>query len=182
MIPDLLKSEICLFRDGDVNAFEKVYERYVDRLYFYVLKLVKSPEIAEEIVQGVFVKIWEIRSKINLELSFEAFIYRITRNHTLNYLKRQAYENRFKKQLIPIYNKGVNATENHVILNETSKIIHQAIDKLPEKRQTIYRMSRLEGLDHDGIATKLGISKNTVKVQIVKASKFVKAFYVTYSL
>lgn len=182
MTPDLLKAELCLFRNGDVNAFGKIYERYVDKLYFYALKFVKSPEIAEEIVQGVFVKIWEIRVKINLELSFDAFLYRITKNHTLNFLKRQAYENRFKKQLIPIYTKGVEATENHVIMNETSKIIHQAIDELPEKRQAIYRMSRLEGLDHDGIATKLGISKNTVKVQIVKASKFVRAYYVTNSL
>jgi RNA polymerase sigma-70 factor (ECF subfamily) len=67
-------------------------------------------------------------------------------------------------------------------MNETSKIIHQAIDELPDKRQVIYRMSRLEGFDHDGIATKLGISKNTVKVQIVKASKFVRAYYITNSL
>jgi RNA polymerase sigma-70 factor (ECF subfamily) len=152
MTPDLLKTELSLFSSGDANAFRKIYERYVDKLYFYALKFVKSHEIAEEIVQSVFVKIWEIRFKINPELSFDSFLYRITKNHTLNYLKRQAYENRFRKQLIPIYTKGIEATENHVIMNETSKIIHQAI------------------------------SKNTVKVQIVKASKFVRAYYITNSL
>ncbi|MFY0628486.1 MAG: RNA polymerase sigma-70 factor [Reichenbachiella sp.] len=177
-----LKAELCLFRDGDSKAFGRIYERYVDKLYFYSLKFVKSPEIAEEIVQGVFVKIWEIRAKINLELSFDAFLYQITKNQTLNFLKRQAYENRFKEQLIPIYTRGIDATENQILMNETSSIIHRAIDELPEKRQAIYRMSRLEGLDHNGIATKLGISKNTVKVQIVKATKFVRSYYATYSV
>ena len=57
MTSELLKDEICLFRDGDVNAFGKIYERYVDRLYFYALKIVKSPELEEEIVQGMIVKI-----------------------------------------------------------------------------------------------------------------------------
>ena len=182
MITNSLKSELYRFRKGDMNAFGKIYEHYVDKLYYYTLKFVKTPEIAEEIVQGVFVKIWENRTKIKLELSFDAYLYRITKNQTLNFLKRQAYENRFREQLIPIYTRGVDTTENQVYMNETTKIIHRAIDKLPEKRQAIYRMSRLEGIDHEGIATKLGISKNTVKVQIVKASKFVRSYYVTNSL
>jgi RNA polymerase sigma-70 factor (ECF subfamily) len=174
------KQQLTLLQQGNEDAFAWIYEKHVDKLYYYTLKFVKNPEVAEELVQAVFVKIWEIRDKINPELSFDAFLYRITKNQTLNFLKRAAYENKYRESLVPSYARGVHDTENRVINNETTAIIDKAISKLPEKRQRIYRMSRLDGLDHQGIASQLGLSKNTVKVQIVKASKFVKAYFTQF--
>ncbi len=175
-----LKNQLIRLRNGDEKAFHQIYECYVDKLYYFTLKYVKAPAVAEELVQRIFVKLWEIRSKINPELSFDSFIFRITRNLTINYLKRSNFEERFRSQLRPTLSQGITQTENQVILNETSEIIERAISKLPEKRQQIFRLSRLQGLDHGGIADKLGISKNTVKVQVVKATKFVRAYFLQY--
>ncbi len=173
----LQKELVKKLQAGDESAFKSIYDQYVNKLYYFTLKFVKSPELAEELVQAAFVKVWESRAQINLELSFESYLFRITKNHTLNFLKRAAYERQFRDNLKTSYTFSSKCTEEQVNLNESLTIINKAIDLLPPKRQMIYRLSRIDGIDHDSIAAKLGISKNTVKVQIVKATKFVKDYY-----
>lgn len=173
----LQKELVKKLKTGDESAFKAIYDQYVNKLYYFTLKLVKSSELAEEIVQAAFVKIWESRAQINPELSFEAYLFRISKNHTFNVLKRAAYERQYRDNLKTNSSFSSKCTEEQVNLNESLSIINKAIKLLPPKRQMIYKLSRIEGVDHDSIAAKLGISKNTVKVQIVKATKFVKNYY-----
>lgn len=160
--------------DGDHDAFATIYSSYVDKLYYFSLKLVKSTELAEELVQEVFIKIWKLRKTLNTELSFDAFLFRIVRNMAINNLKKVAYQNRVKEEIRIGRSATIYTTEAMVAYNETLAILENVLEKLPPKRQRIYRLSRIEGLDHDTIAKTLKISKNTVKVQMVKASKFVR--------
>lgn len=161
-------------KKNDHDAFEIIYNTYVDRLYFFTLKLVKTPEMAEELTQEVFIKIWSLRSSLNTELSFEAFLFRITRNMAINYLKKNAFQNKVKDHLKSVSTSYFNSTDSTIAYRETLGHLESLLCKLPPKRQQVYRMSRIEGLDHEAIANQLKISKNTVKVHMVKASKFVK--------
>ncbi|MEO9476009.1 MAG: RNA polymerase sigma-70 factor [Cyclobacteriaceae bacterium] len=174
MTNETLKVNLLKLKGGNEQAFQKIYEHYVDKLYYFTLKYVKSSAVAEDLVQSIFVKLWDIRSKINPDLSFDSFIYRITKNHTINHIRRSAFEQKFRDQLVPEYSSGEEQTANQVAFNETNLIVEKAISSLPERRQQIFRLSRLQGVDHDGIASAMGISKNTVKVQIVKATKFLR--------
>lgn len=88
------KEIIRKLKDGDHNAFEHVYNIYVDKLYYFILKLLKSPEMAEELVQEIFIRIWLLRDTLNTELSFDAFLFKIARNLSINLIKKTAYQHR----------------------------------------------------------------------------------------
>ncbi|CAN5911035.1 RNA polymerase sigma-70 factor [soil metagenome] len=162
---------------GDEAAFRAIFDRYRDRLFTYCLKFTKSREAAEEIVQDVFMKIWENRLSIDPDLSFNAYLYQITKNLAFNFLKKAAGEISFKQSVLGYLENAHNQSEDDCIYQDYEQLAESAISLLPPKRQMIFQMSRQEGMSHEAIAASLGISKNTVKVQIVKASKTLRAYF-----
>lgn len=167
---------VCQIKQGDTNAFRQIFDQYRNVVFGYSYKLVKSQALAEEAVQEVFLKVWQHRHALNPSLSFSAFLYKITRNHVYNLLRKAVYDEQLKQQIFYHAQKSHHATENAVIYTELQSFAEKAIAHLPAQRQTIFRMSRFNGLSHDEIAQQLGISKNTVKDQIVKAVKFIKKY------
>lgn len=162
---------------GDEAAFRAIFDLYRDRLFCYCLKFTKSREAAEEIVQDVFIKVWENRQAVNPDLSFKAYLYQITKNLAFNFLKKAAGEVSFKRKVLLYLEVAHNQPEEACILQDYEQLAEKAIQMLPPQRQLIFRMSRREGMSHEEIAAILGISKNTVKVQIVKASKTLRDFF-----
>ncbi|MGY0038696.1 RNA polymerase sigma factor [Pedobacter sp. NJ-S-72] len=163
-------------REGDEPAFIQIYNQYRSKIYTYAYQLCKSSDIAEEIVQEVFIKIWQKRDQLNLELSFSAYIKKITLNHVLNYLKKAARERALQEQIFHTIEISSNRTEDHMMEKELRKIYDEAIDRLPQQKKIIYKLSRVEELSHDEIAQKLNISKNTVKNHIVEASRSIRDY------
>lgn len=166
---------------GDEGAFRAIFDRYRDRLYGYCLKFTKSKEAAEEIVQDVFVKVWENRSSLNPDLSFNAYLYQITKNLAFNFLKKAASETLFKKRILPYLEVAHSRPEDDCLYRDYERLADKVIKLLPPQRQLIFQMSRQSGMSHDEIATSLGISKNTVKGQIVKASKTIRDYFRLHS-
>lgn len=166
---------------GEMTCFEKVYSCYKDRIYYYALKLTKSEELAEEVVQDVFVKIWTSRKRIDTQYNFSSFVFRVAHNHAINILKRIAYEKMAKERLSKTAVSTATDTEDTVIYKEYMGIITDAIERLPPKRKNIFNLSRTDGVSHDEIALQMGISKNTVKSQLVKATKFIKNYFTLHS-
>lgn len=169
------------FIAGDRQCFKRIYNCYRDRVYAYTLKITKSHELSEEVVQDVFIKIWNNRSKINPEYSFSSFIFRVAHNHTINVLKRLRYDKIAKENISNSADTSVDDTDSKLILNEYLGIMKQAIDELPPKRKSIFNLSRIDGISHDKIADKMGISKNTVKSQLVKATKAIKIYFLNHA-
>ena len=161
---------------GDKDCFLNIYRKFKDKVFYYTLKITRSDSIAEEIVQEVFVKLWTKREQINPDFPFSSYLFRITHNHTINILKRNTFEEKVKKNLYAKSRTSHSTTEDQVIYNDYLKILNDAIDQLPPKRKDIFDLSRLQGVSHDDIATQMGISKNTVKSQIVKANKTIKEY------
>jgi len=163
-------------REGDEPAFIQIYNQYRSKIYTYAYQLCKSSDTAEEIVQEVFIKIWQKREQLNLELSFNAYIKKITLNHVLNHLKKVARERVLQEQIFHTIEVSSNRTDDDMMEKELRKIYEEAIDRLPHQKKIIYKLSRVEELSHDEIALQLNISKNTVKNHMVEASRSIRDY------
>ncbi|MBB6501336.1 RNA polymerase sigma factor [Pedobacter cryoconitis] len=163
-------------REGDESAFIKIYNQYRSKVYTYSYQLSKSTVTAEETVQEVFIKIWHKREQLNTELSFSAYIKKITLNHVLNHLKKVARERALQEQVFNNIETSSNKTEDRILEKELRKIYEEAIERLPQQKKLIYQMSRKDELSHDEIARQLNISKNTVKNHMVEATRSIREY------
>nr|WP_121270782.1 RNA polymerase sigma-70 factor [Pedobacter schmidteae] len=163
-------------RNGDQLAFAQIYNQYRSKMYTYACNLCKSPETAEEIVQEVFIRLWQKKEQINIDLNFNAYIKKITLNHVLNHLKKVAREKSLQEEVLGYIEAIRNATEDNLLEKELVKTYNEAIALLPPQKKIIYQLSRDEDLTHDQIAERLNISKNTVKNHMVEATKFIRIY------
>lgn len=167
-----------LREEGDLQsglkAFEQLYQRYHGMLYRASLKILKSDELSREVVQEVFIKLWETRGSINEELSFSAYLITMTRNRIFNMLKRASRENEIKEEIKIHAETASNSTESSVLLSEYHAVVNTAIALLPPRRKRIFIMCRQEGKSYEEVAGVFGISKSTVRDHMVKALKSVK--------
>jgi len=169
---------ILLVAQGDERAFSALFQHYKDKLYSYALRLTEEEELAEEMVQDVFMKIWMSRSELKKIESFDAYLYTVIRNKSYNAIKRRAHEAVILKELSLNMTEMQNSTEETVIVNNYQQLLQQVVSQLPPQQKLIYDLSRTQGLKHEEIALQLKISKNTVKVHLVKALHTIRsAFY-----
>ena len=163
--------------DGDEEAFKKLYLKYIDQIYNFVLSICKSPELSSDVCHEVFVKVWSLREKLISENSFKSFLFTIAKNHVLNVIKRASKQREIYYQIKRNMDHSQQRfVEEEFLYSELSDLVNSAIDILPPQRRKIYELSRIEGLTHHEIAEKMGISKGTVNVQLVKALKALKNY------
>ncbi|NKI27584.1 RNA polymerase sigma-70 factor [Arenibacter sp. 6A1] len=167
-------------RNGDNKAFRKLFDTYRNDIYTYSYSLVKNSQIAEEIVQEVFLKVWLGRETLNPELSFRAFIFTITRNHTFNFLKKAVNDKKLKDAVFYQSQNLDSSLEDQIYTAEYEILRKKAIDQLPTKRKRIFQMSREEDKSYLDISKELGISVSTVKGQMNKALSSIRTF-LTYN-
>ncbi len=165
-----------LVRDNEA-AFSELYVRYKNKLYYFVFHLLKSKEETNDIVQEIFIRIWESRSFINPDLSFSSFLYTMARNRILNYFRDIDIDEKVKEILATQKAKEEEAIDTQIIYTEYQEILRNAISRLPPQRQKIFNMSRIENMSHKEIAAQLGISVNTVQEHISEALKFIKTYF-----
>lgn len=161
----------------DEAAFSELYIRYKDKLSYFCLYLLKSKEEASDIVQDIFIHIWESRTFINPDLSFSSFLYTMARNRILNYFRDMDIDAKVKEILAAQKITIEETTESQIIYTEYQTILQAAIEQLPPQRQRIFNMSRIENMPHKEIATELGISVNTVQEHISEALKSIKIYF-----
>lgn len=166
---------------GDQAAFKEIFYRYKDKLLSYCFRFTKSEAIAEEIVDDVLVKIWTGREHIDPTLSFNSYLYTITRNYSLNFLKKAATNTILKEKLFQYFEKSHCQPEEEVMYHDIKNIAERAIASLPPQRQRIYQMSREQAMSYEEIANRLGISKFTVKNQLAKALKTIRNYLHTHA-
>ena len=165
-------------REGDRVAFYNIYERYCKKLYGFVLRYIKVEADAEEIVQEVFVKIWESRSKLNTFSSFDSFVFTIAYNTSISLLRKRANEKKYIAHLQSLQ-QILDAPEviNELQFKELDEKLNKLLDKLTPRQKEIFKLSREDGLSHDEIAKKLNISVNTVKKHMVNTLAFLKTYF-----
>lgn len=156
-------------RQGDIRAFESYYKEHYKEFFLASYKYVKTPAAAQEIVNDVFVKIWEDAGKIKIESSLKSYIYRAVINRSINALNKQKREKQNQQELAYLPQETFELREIEV--NELKVKLYKAIDGLPEQCKRVFLMSRFDDMKQQEIADKLGISIKTVKNHITHALK-----------
>lgn len=168
-------------RKGDMACFEALYQKYSGRLYNFVLKMSKGDfYMAEEIVQRVFVKIWEIHPHINVDGSFNSFLFTISRNMFLNMLKTKLQEALYRDYSMVNDELADNQVEKEIEYKFLEEQINRLIDQLPPSRRQVFVLSRMKNMPNKEIAALLGISENTVESQLNKALRYMRQNLVPY--
>ena len=162
---------IKLGRNIDKEVFEKLYEKHHKKLWSFVLKHVKSPSKAEDLVQDIFLRVWEKRTNIDFQEKFEKLLFVIARNLIINAYHRSILEQEKLNQLL--LNKQFEEQTSDSSNEKTEEII-AAIKALPQRRKQIVELSLRQGLTYNEISEKLSISKKTVEDHITKARKFLR--------
>ena len=153
-------------RSGDEGAFRSLFMKYFARLCAFVQTIVRAEEKAQDVVQKVFVKLWEKRRVIMIAKTVLGYLMSSCKNEAFNYLKmektRQKYENQYAEDYHQAQTYELKAGDG----TEISQVVNKAIEQLPDKCRQIYTMSKKEGLSYQEIAAFMKISEKTVENQI----------------
>lgn len=160
---------------GDEQAFELLFRIYFERLCGFTNKFLNDPEQSKEIVQEVFMKIWEGRKDIDPEDSLKSYLFKIAQNLSINKLRRQKVESRYTEiyKLVYIEHDEFSVHES-LLARELEENISNSIGKLPPECRKIFELSRIEGLKYREIADTLNISVKTVEAQMSKALRLLR--------
>jgi len=160
---------------GDTAAFEKIYRSYVKELCSFAAYYVKSFDAAEDIVQNLFLLLWERRETIRIEGFLKTYLFTSVRNLSLNFLKHQTIDQKSSD----IYSKlfSIPSATPHEIAEhqELDVLITQALEKIPERCRIVFILSRYFNMKYTEIAKILEISVKTVDAQMVKAIKSLRS-------
>jgi RNA polymerase sigma-70 factor (ECF subfamily) len=157
--------------------FAEIFKEHEYTLYMLALRLSKSDQQAKDIIQEVFLKLWEHRDSINSIDNIEAWLYRVTENKVIDFLRKTAADNRLKETIWNNLQQSLNETEARVSAREYNHIIQKAIDRLPPQRKLIYQLSKEKGLNYQEIASELRISRHTVKNHLFTAVQSIRHFF-----
>ena len=153
---------------GSRQAFETVFRTYYKMMCSFAVFYTRDSDLAEEIVQDLFCKIWEKHSSLKINTSLKSYLYKSTYNHLLNHLRQEEVSKKYVKSQLEISGSGYENTDRF-IQKQLADQIQKAIDSLPEKRREIFILSRNNGLKYQEIAEVLDIKLKTVESQMVKA-------------
>ncbi len=165
---------LARLRLGDETAFRRLYDRYSRPIYGNIFRLVRDEFVADDLLQDVFVKIWEHREHIDPNQSFRAYLFTCSRHFAFNFKRRLQLEIEVAIQMARGYVDSDDTVVDSLNAKETEVLLQEAIGELPAQRQRIFRLCKIDGLSYRQIAEQLGISEATVRDHIVKANKFIK--------
>jgi len=153
---------------GNIQAFNQLFDHYGKRLYHFSFGYLKSVQDAEEIVQEVFLKIWNNRKELSVEKSFESYLFTIAKNGILNTIRKSKYEQTYYNYAK--FNPGENVLlDQELNFRELEKAYNEAIDQLSPRRKEIFLLSREQSLSNAEIADKMNISVKTVENQMTSS-------------
>jgi RNA polymerase sigma-70 factor (family 1) len=179
--PPFLQDEKNLLQQiaqGDETAFATLFYAYLGNLQPYIMKLTRSAEDTEEVIQETFIRLWMSRDKLEEIQTPHAWIYTIAANECFKYLKKKSSRQNGLSDLGKAdTTSGQDQSTLHLIhFKEVSRLIAEAVSQLPLRRRRIYQMSRDEGLKIPEIAEALRISPNTVKNTLVSSLGFIRKY------
>jgi RNA polymerase sigma-70 factor (family 1) len=161
---------------GHEPAFRHLYEAYAEKVYSVALMHLKVTSAAEDIVQSVFLKLWESRQEVTSLDHFPSWLYTIARNTIISTLRRQGTGDQYKKFLVQRAELAADSPEYLLLRKEQQAIIQQAIAQLSVQQRTAFLLQREEGLTYEAIGQRMGIATNTVRVHLYKAMESIRAY------
>lgn len=174
MFPDDIEL-VERLQKGDIEAFDLIYEKYSGKLYAFGLKYLKSTEEAEELVQSVFLKLWENYKILKKELSFKSYLFTIAYNDICKLFRKRNYRQKFIDDTLYENSQFSSEIEEGIDYHSVLEQVEQIVNKLPEKQKTIFLKSRKESKSTKEIAEEVGLSPGTVDNYISESLKFIRS-------
>ncbi|SDJ99345.1 RNA polymerase sigma-70 factor, ECF subfamily [Pedobacter sp. ok626] len=166
--------DIELLIAGDESAFNTAYHLYAEKIYRLAFRFLKNEAQCEEIVQETFLKLWLSRLRLDPSGNLWLYLYVIAKRLSFDAYKEICKSSALTEKLLLNLHAIRNTTEDEILANELECFTESVISKLPNQQRLIFKLSRLEGLSHQEIASQLNISPNTVKNHMVEALKTIK--------
>jgi len=168
-------------QEGDKTSFESVFDHYYHRLYAFIIQYVHDSEITKNILQDVFLVLWEKKSILLDDTNLNAWLYTVTKNKALKYLRHKEYVNNYiessllsQKEAL-LYAAALEEIDtSEFAFREIEKIIQHTLNSLPEQVNLVFKLSRFSNLKNREIAKKLDISEKTVEANITKSLKILR--------
>jgi RNA polymerase sigma-19 factor, ECF subfamily len=157
---------VVKLRAGDVSAFDSLYWRYYEVVYRNILKLTKDPLVAEDILQEVFIRLWEKRQDINFEQPVVNWIFVISFNLSIDFTRKKLREHELHRKLLA---DSATVLQNPSVYEEYYQLLKRAIDQLSPQKQNVVKLCKLEGKTYEEAAAELQISRHTVKEYLSSA-------------
>lgn len=172
-----MNSDVNLIRrlkKNDNQAFESIFNEFKEKLYYYILGYLRSTEESKEILQNVFISLWESRKSLKEEYILSNYIYKITINHIYNYFKHQAVRQKYIDHIASKVSLEDDHSQQSILFNDLQGHVDRIIELMPIHQQAIFKMSRRDGLSYEEIAGKTGLSVRAVESQIYRALKLIR--------
>lgn len=176
------KQAIEQLKAGSKEAFRFFFDSFGPRIYAFALSYLKNENDAEELLQEVFLKLWEFRADLDSSRNIKSFLFKICINLIYDFMRRKNIEQAYLAYSGEHNPSSTDHTWHEVIYNDMLSNLKNLIDGMPEQRKQIFRMSKEEGLTNDEIARQLNLSKRTVENQLYRAISFLKVKLRTGSL
>jgi RNA polymerase sigma-70 factor, ECF subfamily len=158
-------------RNGDAGQFESLFRSSYVSLVRYARNLIKDHDDAEEIVQDLFVRIWQDKEKLNIESSLNGYLFRSVHNRCLHYIEHKKVVERHAEEMEYRQSESTESPSDILNYNELQEKVARILERLPERCGKIFTMSRFEGLKYSEIAEKLAVSVKTVEANMGRALK-----------
>lgn len=186
-----MKSKILLdvvaLKNGDEKAFERLMDKYYSMLYNFCFGYLHNGDWTKEVLQDVFLWVWENRDKLELQKSIQAFLFSITRNKCLDFIRHRKVVLQFERDLIASharmelnYHALLDNGLDILLTQELDEAIKKAIDHLPDKARQVFLLSRNKGLKYREIAEELEVSEKTVEAHMRKALSKIRTYLNTH--
>lgn len=166
---------------GDQQAFRSVFDHYWPQVYGTSLRLTRSPELARDLSQDIFLRLWENRERLSGVQHPDSYLYILSRNLVMDHLRKKVFSPENLDTLIGYFEGDMAGPAQKLELRELETTLRAAVDALPEKVGAVFRLSRYEGLTHEQIAAKLGISVVSSKTYIVRALEHIRRYMEEHS-
>ena len=173
---ELEKTLLSAVASGDRSAFKDLYTAHLDDLLRYMYLLTKCREESEEIVQSVFVKIWEKREMLSEIDSFRFYLYRCAKNLMLDRIRRNIHGAEALSEIKTRSSTAFDNADSKIIYDQYYQLVHKAIQLLPAKRKQIVTLKTADEYSFDEIAKLLSISKSVVKKQLYAGMIFIRTY------
>ena len=168
------KELVALLKNGSRPAFRELYIRHKDQLFYSCKKYLKNDAATEDIVQDIFMQLWDTHESLHIASSFSGYLYTSARNRILNMYRQLDVHSRFAQHILGNEKESTNETEDSIIENDYADLLNKLIEKLPPMQKVVFRYSRIEGLTNKEIAEKLQISVENVRKHTSLAIKKLK--------
>ncbi|MEP3837717.1 MAG: RNA polymerase sigma-70 factor [Algibacter sp.] len=167
------KQLLACTADGDTLAFKQIFDHYRPGIYSLALKLLKSSVLAEDVVQDVFIKIWNKRVQFPQVINFRAYLYKTAKNQVFDEFKKIAKASINEEEPNKTLN-ALNDTDYGIRKEQLETLLEEALNKLPPQQKNIYQLSRNQGLTYPEIAIQLNLSPLTVKTHMKHILAFLR--------